>query len=1520
MLDTGAQPNILKKGCIRKQVRMNQEKRIQLTGITEDVVHTLGTVEARISGIPVVFHVVPDDFPIIPQGILGSSFFTEYNACIDYRGNCVTWCDCTFPFKIKESIVIPPRTNYGLVIRILNPEIKTGYLPRLRACDGVYAGDALVTCINNKACIRIINTLDHEIEILVPALQLREVAEISNAPQKNHEITVSPEPKPCGNNEIANSSESTDEITKRSNDALSRNLLSSLDTLPTTPAPTLENNHGHQGCLPYDASRCIADLGQHSLSPPTSNIASTSNSFSNSTSSLTTISSNVLTADPKECPFPPFDFREEFSCSVTTTHDWANAEPFLRGDPDEHILSPFPLLRTSDVRENFKATEACDSLVTHCVEYSTNENGPTRNCKRKCEPIDREHRMSTLLSLLRLDHLSSEEKENIVSLVKRHSERFFVPNEYLSATRLQTHKIVTTDEVPIHHKQYRFPPVHREEITRQVQELVEGDIVAPSASPYNSPVWIVPKKPDSMGNKKWRMVIDYRKLNEKTIGDSYPLPNINDILNQLGGAKYFSVLDLASGFHQIPMDPIDAHKTAFSTPYGHYQFSRMPFGLRNAPATFQRLMDQVLTGLQGTELFVYMDDIVVHASSLKEHDVKMKKLLSRLESANLKLQPDKCEFLHHEVTYLGHIIGENGVRPDPKKLAAVRNFPTPKNLKNIRQFLGLAGYYRRFIADFSRTASPLSNMLKKGAAFKWTRDAQHAFETLRESLCKEPILQYPDFEREFILTTDASDFAIGGVLSQGDVGQDLPIGYASRVLNPAEKNYSTIEKELLAIVYCANHFRPYLYGRTFVLVTDHQPLTWLHRVKDPTSRLVRWRLKLEEYNYRIIYKKGISNSNADALSRNPPLEIAPNYLSVTIVRKKRRLSLEGPPSISYASDSDDELPRKLPSAKLALERGEQPPDFNINSEGSPPSPSYPPYSSTLLEQSQSLPATVSSETAEEPRYNLRAGKTVTFAEQPDETNPEGEPEEGDTPDASGNLGDAESIPSSILEEDLELEPSIDEPLCSIRETSSPFSRRNDNLVVMATTSQQPFDKGASELSKIGRLPPLDDMMLGRARVFPSIHPGRHLIILPVKERPSIHIDHSILNECFSSLLDVVTELCLPTVSIAKTKTLDTLSWDAVMTSLRTALAERPIKITICNDECVAPPTHERMNIIRENHESASGGHKGVTKTYLRIRKSYRWSHMKAQIQDYIRRCRTCQLQKLVRRKTRQPMILTDTPGQAFDKVAMDIVGPFERTERGNSYILTMQDLLTKYSVYAPLPDFKAETTAAAFTNFFICRFGCPRSILTDQGTNFTSGLMRHVARKFRIKQIRTTAFHPQSNGSLERSHHVLVEYLKCFTNQRDSWDELIERASFSYNTSVHEGTGFTPHELIYGRPARLPSRINHEEEPETYAHHLTNLIEEISDLQTLANANLQKAKLKSKLYYDRRANPENFNIGDSAFMLNEQQKGKFSSEYTGPYKIIKTLDNGNIKIKLRRERTRVVHVNRLRRAFYDEPG
>jgi hypothetical protein len=478
--------------------------------------------------------------------------------------------------------------------------------------------------------------------------------------------------------------------------------------------------------------------------------------------------------------------------------------------------------------------------------------------------IDRKQK---ILNQLRVSHLNPTEANAIEDTCLKFQEIFYLEGDKLTFTNQIKHEIITESEKPIFSKSYRYPQIHKKEVKKQITKMLEQNIIQPSTSPWSSPVWVVPKKLDSSGEQKWRIVIDYRKLNEITLGDKYPLPNITDLLDQLGKCTYFTTLDLASGFHQIEVESKDVPKTAFSVENGHFEYVRMPFGLKNAPATFQRVMDNIMAGLQNELCMVYMDDIIIYSSTFDEHIKRLTQIFERLKKYNLKLQPDKCEFLRREVAYLGHMVTSEGVKPNPDKIKAVLDFPEPKNQRDIKSFLGLTGYYRRFVKDYAQITKPMTRLLKKDIPFNFNGDCKEAFEKCKQLLTQTPILQYPNFEREFILTTDASNFAIGSILSQGKIGEDLPIAYASRTLNGAETRYSTIEKELLAIIWSVKHFRPYLFGRKFKIVTDHKPLLWLFSVKDPGSRLARWRLKLEEYDYEIIHKPGKINKNADALSR-----------------------------------------------------------------------------------------------------------------------------------------------------------------------------------------------------------------------------------------------------------------------------------------------------------------------------------------------------------------------------------------------------------------------------------------------------------------------------------------------------------------------------------------------------------------------------------------------------------------------------------------------------------------------------
>lgn len=468
---------------------------------------------------------------------------------------------------------------------------------------------------------------------------------------------------------------------------------------------------------------------------------------------------------------------------------------------------------------------------------------------------------------IRTEHMNPEERYHIQKLVKEYSDIFHNEDKPLTFSNKVKHEIKTHDEMPIYTKSYRYPFVHKQEVQTQIQKMLSQKIIQPSNSPWSSPIWIVPKKLDASGKQKWRVVVDYRKLNEKTINDKYPLPNITDILDKLGRCQYFSTLDLASGFHQIEMNPRDSEKTAFNVENGHFEYLRMPFGLKNAPATFQRVMDNILKGIQNELCLVYMDDIIIFSVSLQEQIQNLRKVFDRLRNANFKIQIDKSEFFRKEVNFLGHVITPSGIRHNPDKIKAIKQYPVPKTQKQLKGFLGLLGYYRKFINNFATITKPLTQCLKKNANITLSEEYMNCIEKCKNLLTNEPILQYPDFTQTFNLTTDASNVAIGAVLSQGTIGKDLPVAYASRTLNESEKNYSTIEKELLAIVYATKYFRPYLYGRKFKIITDHKPLQWLFSLKEPNSKLVRWRLRLEEYDYDIIYKKGKLNANADALSR-----------------------------------------------------------------------------------------------------------------------------------------------------------------------------------------------------------------------------------------------------------------------------------------------------------------------------------------------------------------------------------------------------------------------------------------------------------------------------------------------------------------------------------------------------------------------------------------------------------------------------------------------------------------------------
>ena len=486
--------------------------------------------------------------------------------------------------------------------------------------------------------------------------------------------------------------------------------------------------------------------------------------------------------------------------------------------------------------------------------------------------------------------MTGDQMLKVRKLLYKHRNVISTSDTDLGYTEIVKHTIPVTDEVPIRLPHRRIPPNVQSEVKDIIQKWITQKIIRPSSSAYASQCVLVRKKDGGL-----RICIDFRALNKKTRRDAYPLPRVEEALEALHGAKYFSSLDLAQGYLQCAMDENDVSKTAFRVGSGGlYEFVRMPFGLCNAPATFQRLMDMILGDQTYDTLLLYLDDILLFSNSIEDMVERLDMVLTRLAKAGLKIKPEKCFLFMIEVKYLGHIVSERGIETDPKKIEAVKHWKKPTSETELRSFLGFASYYRKFVPNFAKIASPLHDLIggkkgKKKKVFqnstrpyvrfseKWGVSCDVAFEELRNKLTTAPTLAYPDFSKPFILETDASFEGLGAVLSQMQDNKQVVIGYASRSLKPSERNmlnYSSTKLELLALKWAITEkYREYLYGANFVVYTDNNPLSYLMTSKVGATEM-RWVSQLGQFNFDIKFRPGKHNRNADALSRLPGVESA----------------------------------------------------------------------------------------------------------------------------------------------------------------------------------------------------------------------------------------------------------------------------------------------------------------------------------------------------------------------------------------------------------------------------------------------------------------------------------------------------------------------------------------------------------------------------------------------------------------------------------------------------------------------
>jgi hypothetical protein len=930
------------------------------------------------------------------------------------------------------------------------------------------------------------------------------------------------------------------------------------------------------------------------------------------------------------------------------------------------------------------------------------------------------NRVKQLLPQLNLNHLNLEERKSIEIICAKFSDIFYLEGDTLTTTNIMSQSIALKPDIkPIYTKPYRLPQALKPEIDKQIKKMLREDIIEETNSEWSSPILLVPKKEDDKGNKKWRLVVDFRKINDVIQDDKFPLPNITEILDALSGSIYFSHLDLNQGFYQVSLEPESRKITAFTTSTGQYHMKRLPMGLKISPSAFSRVMSVALSGLTYEKCFVYCDDVIIFGRNLDTHNKNLIKVFERFREVNLKLNPLKCDFLKKNILYLGHVVSSEGILPDPQKTKTLENYPVPKNADEVRRFVAFCNYYRKFITNFAEITLPLNKLCRKHVPFVWSNECEQAFAHLKTALITPPILQYPDFSNnnEFILQTDASGIAIASVLCNSDM---RPVAYTSRPLNKAELNYPTIQKELLAIVWSVKYFRPYLYGRTFTIMTDHKPLLYLFGMKDPSSRLLKFRLTLEEFDFKIVYIRGKDNVIADALSRiiitsDDLKNINKNVMTVMTRAQTRKLKglgkdTQGNPNIS--TDKRTDQPR-------VVEILRKPSDLT----------------------------------------------DLTFI--------------------------------------------CDKDIYTIVKRNK--ITRGEKCFVFVPNEQQLYVnlKFQSHFTR--------DVFVNELKDFCEKNNIKKLCIVKNTNNASF-------------IKDVSTEIY------------SRKEW----TGPQLLILEGVRKII---------DSDEKTFILQDYHLLPTSGHAGVRRMVNNIKRKYFWPRLEDDVRNFVRKCSKCQIMKHSP-AIKQPMVITTTAESALDKIYLDIVGPLDKDIDGNVYILTLQCELSKYVEAYAIPSKDTVTVAKAFVNNFILRYGIPKAISTDRGTEFMSLIMLEVCKLLHIDKQYSTAYHHQSLGALENSHKTLRNFLRIQCEENiDTWGQWLPFWCFAYNNTVHTSTSYAPFELVYGKQCVLPSRLNNNIVEPVY--NIDNYVIELRYRIQLANKDAREKlildKHKRKLSYDQNA-------------------------------------------------------------------
>ena len=1013
-------------------------------------------------------------------------------------------------------------------------------------------------------------------------------------------------------------------------------------------------------------------------------------------------------------------------------------------------------------------------------------------------------------------YLNDLEKNQFLQLLCKYFEVFSIDDDDIGTSNIITHKIVPKSDKIVYRRQYRHSEEQQKQIDEEVDKLLKNGVVKESMSPFNNPVLMVPKKEPG----KWRFCLDCRYINDLTEDQYFPIPLIEEVMDSLAGAKVFSTLDMTSGYHQVLLDEETSNMCAFSTRKGHFQYNRLPMGLRNSGMTFQKMVTLIMSGMLYSEVLAYLDDCVLYSPSIELHFKTLDEVLKRFKEAGLKLKPRKCHMFQKEIVYLGFLVDAKGIRPNPEAVKKIKDLPQPTNVTEVQRFLGKINYYRKFIPKLANIAHPLYSLteVKSRNKFEWSIDHQNAFDKLKEIISSNQVMGHPDFKKEFILDVDASDFALGAELSQIESnGDERPIFYASRHLEK-EKCYSATARETLAAVFGCEYFNHYLQGKKFLLRTDHNPLVWLRSMKNPKRPYSSWIVRLEQFNYTIKYRPGKSHTNADFNSR----------IKANENDDKRSIAVQTEPFVHKNAAYQPVEDHAINSLQYVHKNA----GYLLDMEN---------CENSLQCAHKNAEYQPDTDNVENSLQNVH--KNAEY--QQDKNNVE------------NNLQNMHKNAEN---------PSIE------KKYSTKNTKINDNDKTVNTGTPIMSTKIELSQSKDENVNLLSELQAKDEDIGPVV----------------------------KMLVDPKKELTLTAAGekLWKNKSKLLVKDNLLVKHYRFRAGLRPI------EQIILPKCLKNM-VLESLHDNEWAGHFGIKRTTARVKMRYYWPGYQQDIEEWCKTCIICQQRKNPTSKNTAPMTSIHSGQGPFEQIGLDIL-KLPRTERGYEYLLVLEDYFSKWIEAFPMKRTAAPGVAQCMLNGWVSRFGCPYSILSDQGSEFTSRLFKCLSDTLQARKLRTTTYHPRTDGMVERSNRTIIDVLSKYAEKEPDWDLRLPLVLFAIRTSEHATTGFSPFKLVYGQEARIPWDVVYgpaPSEPLPQDEWVAARKQEMIKIFDMVRKQTQTAQLHQKKYFDKNLKGKfiTFDKGEKVMYCDPARRikeGKLHRPWSGPYVVSEKISDALYKVSI----------------------